>query len=559
MLDEFYFADHRLVLIPVEQLSPAGVAPEFAASLHARCGWPGSWIDLLDEAFALYWQRLTALARRGRDLSPPRLRNVGVVTDPGAVRPFASILNTSTWTLYESDLDPERSDPELVAYLLAHGDRMAETGEVTLAAVHLASWWFERSADERAAFATAAQASPRPDAATYRAIAEALPWLRELRHRHLRPPRTSRAHRPVPGTGLLVPRAVEQRPDQLVGACRAAAAATLEGFHARWRDPGPAAPDMLLSWLASDAPPLLVTARGGGVLWDPDRPGAVGALRPALAVAGAAALHDVAADLRLVAAHTRRFRAALIDPASLPRPDPSTAQSGYAYLHATRGLIAYNLDEPGIERLAGPALPYARAMLGARTIHEWAHLAVDGGLVPRAIDDAAWHGLLATLAGQLDDAIAHAPREIRERCAADVRTLERAGASAGSALAAIFASRLPDYQSNLLGFRFLDVVEREAYVRQNIRPLAREYAPAQLWRLLVRALYEYQYLGFSEVPDRRAYFLANTWFARDFFASAALDEARFDALATAAHTLCAAHVVDESRVRLPANAHFPGG
>ena len=156
MLDDFYFADPRLVLIPLEGLGPDGVDPGFAATLRARCGWPESWIDLLDEGFALYWERLGALARRGRDLSPPRLRNVGVVTDPDAVRPFASILNTSTWTLYASDLDPERSDAELVAYLLAHGDRMTETGEVTLAAVHLAGWWFERSADERQAFAAAA-------------------------------------------------------------------------------------------------------------------------------------------------------------------------------------------------------------------------------------------------------------------------------------------------------------------------------------------------------------------------------------------------------------------
>ena len=509
MLDDFYFADPRLVLIPVEHLSPDGVDPDFAASLRALRGWPASWTDLLDEGFALYWQRLAALARRGRDLNPPRLRNVGLVTAPDEVRPFASILNTSTWTLYECDLDPDRSDAELVAYLLAHGDRMTETGEVTLTAVHLASWWFERSADERAAFVAAAQASDRPDAATYRAIADALPWLRELRHRHLRPPRTSGAHRPIPGTGLLVPRAVEQQPDRLVGACRAAAEATLATFHARWQGSDPDGAQAILSWLASDAPPFLVTARRGVIVWDPDRPADVDALRPLLTCAGAAALRDVAADLRVVATHTSRFHAALVEPRSLPAPDPDTAQSGYSYLHVTRGLIAYNLDEPGIERLAGPALPYARPMLGARTVHEWAHLAVDGGLVPRTVDDAAWRALLAALARLLDDAIARAPRAVRDRCAADVRALSRS-ASAGAALAEIFASRLSDYQANLLGFHFLDPVEREAYVRQNIRPLAREYAPDQLWRHLVRALYEYQYLGFSAVPDARAYFLCRT-------------------------------------------------
>jgi hypothetical protein len=261
-------------------------------------------------------------------------------------------------------------------------------------------------------------------------------------------------------------------------------------------------------------------------------------------------LRDVRADLEVVARHTRRFRAALAEPAALPAPDPTTAQSGYSYLHVARGLVAYNLDEPGIERLAGPALPYARAMLGARTIHEWAHLGVDGGLVPRTVGDAEWRTLLADFAGLLDEAVAAAPRAIRARCSEDLRLLSRDG-TPGAGLAAVFASRLPDYQSNLLGFPFLSIAEREAYVRQNIRPLAGEYAPGQLWRHLVRALYEYQYLGFSLVPDRRRYFVGTTRFDHDFLASGALDAGRFDALAEAARALCAAHAVDASRVRLP--------
>src|SRR5262245_7636954 len=119
MLDELYFADPRLTLVPIEHLGPDGVAPEFAAALCARPGWDAARIELLDDGFALYWHRVGALARRAPERSPPRLRNVAVVHEPDAVRPFASLLNTSTWTLYASDLDPERSDPELVAYLLA--------------------------------------------------------------------------------------------------------------------------------------------------------------------------------------------------------------------------------------------------------------------------------------------------------------------------------------------------------------------------------------------------------------------------------------------------------
>lgn len=552
MLDDFYFADPRVALIPVEHLSPDGVDTRFAAVLRTRLGWSEARLELLDAGFATYWQRLDALARRGRDLSPPRLRNLAVVSEPDRVRPFASLLNTSTWTLHDCDLDPERSHEELVAYLLAHGDRMSETGELTLAAVHLASWWFECGAPERAAFAAAARASTRPDAAVYRAVADALPWLRELRHRQLRPPRSPGAHRPIPGTGLLVPRAHEEKPDHLVGACHTAATTVLQGFQTRWRGSDPDGVARLVAWLAhgDEQPRLLVTARAGEIVWDPDRPHDTEALRARLATAAPVALRDVLQDLQVVARHTRRFLAALAEPDSLPHPDPDGAQSGYAYLHRDRGLIAYNLDEPGIERLAGPALPYARAMLGARTIHEWAHLAVDGGLVPRAVGEDRWQDLVATLATLLDEVVTRAPKTVRERCAADVRLLARGG-TPGSALAAVFTTRLPDYRANLLGFPFLDVVERESYVRQNVRPLAREYPPERLWRHLVRALYEYQYLGFSAVPDARAYFVAHTWLERDFFACGALDGARFDALAAAARAVCTAHAIDRTRIRLP--------
>lgn len=549
MLDGFYFLDPRVSLVPIEELSPEGVRAAFAEQLAVRPEWSPQRVALLDRGLALFWSRRDALSRRGGDVEPPRLRNVAVVHDGDAVRPYASLLNTSTWTLYACDLDPERSHPELVAYLLSHGDRMTETGEVTLPAVHLAPWWFERTDEERQAFRDAAYASARPDAALYQAIADALPWLRELRHARLRPPRQGK-HRPVPGTGLLVPRAREDLPERLVAACRDAATRALTGFQARWREHDLAATEDLCRWLATDVPPLLVTERRGAILWDPDSPEHAEALRARLARASGAGVRDIRADLEVVARCTRRFLAALRDPSELPAPDPTTAQSGYSYLHVDRRAIAYNLDEPGIERLSGPALPYARAMLAARTIHEWAHLGVDAGLVPRGVDDETWRQRVATLAQLLDDTIERAQRSVRERCAPDVRALARDG-SPGTALVAIFSSRLPDYQSNLLGFPFLSLAEREAYVRQNIRPLAREYPPAQLWRQLVRALYEYQYLGFSRVPDRRRYFAGTTRLETDFIACGALDEARFDALAEAGHALCAAYEVDRSRVRLP--------
>ena len=115
----------------------------------------------------------------------------------------------------------------------------------------------------------------------------------------------------------------------------------------------------------------------------------------------------------------------------------------------------------------------------------------------------------------------------------------------------IALTRLPDYRANLVARRFLDDDERETYVRHNIRTLRPDYPPEQLWRMLVRYLYEYQYLGahlgLTRIPDARTFLWQSTWFADDFVASGVLDDARFDALADGVAALCRAHSVDETR------------
>jgi hypothetical protein len=139
---------------------------------------------------------------------------------------------------------------------------------------------------------------------------------------------------------------------------------------------------------------------------------------------------------------------------------------------------------------------------------------------------------------------------VRALTRADVLELG-AGDSAGTALTRLLLTRMPDYRSNLVARRFMSELERETYVRQNIRTLRPEYPPGRLWRMLVRYLYEYQYLGpglgSRAITDPRGYLAGSTWFADDFFASGALDEARFDALARAVARLCACYAVDESR------------
>ena len=545
-LAEYYLADPRLVLLPIEHLSPSGMTVELATLLRERAAWTAERVAFFDRSFALYWTRSAELAARTRTWMPPRIRHVAVVGEGDAVRPYAQLLNTSAWTMYAVDFDPEASDPELAAYLLAHGDRMAIAGEVTLVALHSAAWWLVRSDDECAAFTAAAERSTRPDADGLRAIAAALPWLRRLKHETLDPPRIVSPHRAIPGTGLLVPRALEHEPRTLVDAWRTAARQALDAYGRRWRASPAAAVEATVQWLASDVPPVLVTAERGRIVWDPEHPERHGTLRTILKRGDAAAVEAVRDDLAIIARHTRAFRAAVVAPAALPKPAAETDQTGYSYLHRERGLIAYNLEEAGMERLRGPALPYAAAMLGARTVHEWAHLAVDAGWVPRVAADAELAARERRLAELLTRVIANLPSALRATTARDLADVGAGGAPADG-LVRLFLGRVSDWQSNLLARRFLADVEMETYVRHNIRTLRPSYPPMQLLRMLVRYLFEYQYLVLTAVSNPATFLMRSTWFDADFVASGVLDAATFAELADAAADLCACWAVDESR------------
>ncbi|TMA79040.1 MAG: hypothetical protein E6J72_12540 [Deltaproteobacteria bacterium] len=544
----FYFADPRLVLVPIEHLTPTGTSRAFAALVRTCRRWSAERIALLDAGFARYWERGESLARRTRTWPAPRLRHVAVVADPATVRPYVQLLNTSAWMLYDCDLDPDRSDPELVAYLLTLGDRMALSGAVATAPLHAAAYWFERTPAEVAAFATAAARSSRPDAAALRAVAAALEWMRTLRHETLRPPTSSVPQQAISGTGLLVPAAIVAAPPALVHACAAAARTALATFHDAWRRPDRVAVAALTEWLADAAPRLLVTTVGGRIVWDCDAPTRTAALRSELHEADGVAVAAIHDDLRLIDERSRAVRAALVAPRALPAADPDTAQSGYAYLHRTRSLIAYNLHEPGMERLRGPTLPYARAMLAARTMHEWAHLVDAAGWVPLVVTEADHRARVDAFAAAADAAVAAASTSIRALTAADVAELTASDGSVGRALARIVVERMPDYRANLVARRVLSPVELETYVRHNVRALRHEYPPARLWRMLARYLYEYQYLRFSGVDHARTYFLRSTWFDRDYLESGALDATRFDELAARVAALCDCWEIDPSRL-----------
>ncbi len=566
MLDEFYLADPRVALVPIEHLSPTGLSSEISRVLRDRTGDDRA-ADALGAAFSLYWERTSALARRIRTWAPPRLRNIAVIDSSTAIPPYVQLLNTSTWTIFDCDCDPQTSSVELLAYLLAHGDRMSLIGEATLAALHNAAYWFERSDAEIADFQRGARASTRPDAAAYRALADAVPWMRQLAHETLRPPRNPQLYRPITGTGLLVPKALEKHSPALVIEWTRVAKASVQRYFARYRTPDHGELSATLDWLREAPHQHVITGRNNRILWDCEQPDRLGGVRNEVRRAGAETLLSIRADLETIDHHSSDFHSRAVIGDDLPLPDQSTGQDGYTYLYRDRKILAYNLFEPHLDRLKVPALPFARAMLGARAYHEWCHLAVDAGWVRSTATPEQLARLTAHLRDILDEAIAAAPQAVQRIAHADLGSLAAeypAGAavhwgsgavpidgnSPGAALLRMLLPRAADYQANLLAARLQRVDEREAYVRQNIRSLRAEYGAQKVWRMLARYVYELQYMRFSDVPDKRAYFMRSTWFDADFIGSGIVSEDTVDRIDLAFRNLFDTFEIDETRIRI---------
>ena len=567
MLDDFYFADSRLILVPIEHLSPTGLSDEFAAALAQHSKQADAIREFVDGAIARYWERCARLATKSRTWDYPRIRNIAIVDSTTFIPPYVQFLNTTTWTLFDCDFDPRTSSVELVAYLLAHGDRMSRTGEATLAALHNAAYWFGLSDEEVQDFQKGARSSTRPDGEAFAALAEAISWLQQLCHETLRPPASADGYLQITNTGLLVPRSIKEKPGELVSTWTDVAKRAVTEYYRAYSGSDSAAAAEVLEFLREQQPEVVITGQNNRVLWDPDHPDRVGTVRNELKRAGADALRSIRADIGVIDDHSRNFRTRASRFADLPLPEDDIGQDGYTYLLRGRKILAYNLYEAHLERLRTPALPYARSMLGARAYHEWCHLAVDAGWVGHHLSDRQLQERILATRDALDDTLAEAPEAARRAAGADLLALTRthppdevlewgggsilvAGATGGGALLRMILPRVADYKANLLAARLQSDDERETYVRQNIRSLRSEFAPPQTWRMFARYMYELQYMRFSGVDDPRTYFLRSTGFEAEFLLNKIVTEQAFDRIDRAFRNLFDAFAIDTSMIAL---------
>jgi hypothetical protein len=359
-LARYYGVHDELLLVPIEELSPRGMSPAHRKRLEETGRLPVGWVELFDRAFSLYWERAGELATRApRYWFPPRLQHVCVCTAPGRIRPYFQPINRSSWLVELSDFDPENSNEEFATYQLFHAERMGLLKEVSGAVVLNLSYWLVRSGEEIARFQEACRNVPRSDANAFRALADALAWIPQFHHETLRPLRIITPEKPleVPRSGLLLPRRLEPDFRALLREWTDRPKEVMAVFYRTYAARDPLALRAFRSWLEGEAPRLLVTVGDGKVAWDPDIPERTTGLEWELEARGGETVRSIHADLQTIDDRSKRFRASLRSPDALPAVDPRTEQSGLSYAHVERGLIAYNLDERGMERRRVPAPP----------------------------------------------------------------------------------------------------------------------------------------------------------------------------------------------------------
>lgn len=568
-LGRFYFAHPDVFLVGVEHLTESGLSSDFAEALRNERGVSGEWIALFNKSYATYWTRANRLyAEAPEGWFPPRRQNLLIATTADGTRPYYQPFAGASWMLYASDFDPSVSNVEFGAYQFLHAERLSNAKDMARAVIGGMSYWLTRTRPDIDRFCRACQNTPRPDARVFRRLAHAMPWVRKLYHARLRPP--PRNHelkvRPIRDAGLIVPEDRLEPLEQLVGALRTDAVDTFERYMEASQQGTPQEPLVAMArtpaafvcdWLAEASPRLLVGDGQGKILWDPDRPREVDALRQALGKIGAVAAESLQLDLEIVGRRTAKILGALREPERLPAHSEDVEQHGGVYLHEKRKLIVYDLSQPGLDVRREPAPPYHRQLLGARVIHEWGHLAAEAGMAAVPEDRKAEHeAAKKDVVDAVERLVAAAPSAFRTSAAEEAK-----GRAAGVFVLELIESRMSDYLANLVLERFADEAELESYIRANVA--SRFGEDLDPLAMLARYAYEVQYLHLGQVEDRFGYFLGSTWFRDYLVDTKVVSEAHLRAVFDATERLCRCHALDptafvpRSQTRPPPPSRVP--
>lgn len=551
-LRRFCFGEPDFFVIPPECLSPDGLEPHFADALERHRRLPLGWTELFSSAFRLYWQRTAELAQRAPDeFLPPRALHCCIAQDPAHTRPYFQPIHNASWLFYQSDFDPNTSDPEFGAYLFLHLERMGWTREVLAAFTQNFGYFLLRSPEEIARFTAAAARCQRPDAAAFRALAEVVGWVTQFSHPQLRPRAVvlPQGEFVLSPTALRLPRSRKAEWQRITALWERTAREAVDRYLSAFQPPRKRTGRDLIEWLVARRPQLVLCVQRK-VLWKPEDStvapelrSLLGSLHPEVATSLRADWETIDERSRRVWQDLPRFSPARVAVASI---DPG----GLCWLHPEHGRIAYDLLEPGMLRLKTPAPPLERWMLAARTVHEWGHWLAECGAVAvpearRAEYETASHQL-AVLCQEIVD---ESPVAVRSTLRDELERLAADGGTPGHGLARVAFARLGDYQANLVARRFLEPEEMETYVRNNVTCLRLTMRARALFQRLVRYAYEFQYLSLLDgLDDPWGYFLRVTGFHHEFWESGVISEQRTRALFELVGLICSLHEFEPSRL-----------
>lgn len=517
---------------------------------------PDGWAALFNRAFGLYWKRATALhAAAPNHWLPPRCQHVALVTDAERMRPYFQPFHRNSWLLYAEDFDPKRSTPEFAVFLFLYAERLGLAGQIVPALHSALPYFLTLDSAQRRDFARGCKRTERPDAAAWQVLGAAQGWIRNLFHETLRKPRS-----PQPGlrihreNGLIVPPDLARPLAELQQSWGDCANKVLQTYRAGYGRTGDCV-ETLGAWLVEHRPQVLVTGEGGEILWDPEAPGEVSQLQPLTEKMTRPGMESICQDLLVIDRHSRRFLASLRKPDDLVRPAPHMTEGGLSYIHGQRRLIGYDIGPgPNAYRLWEPSPPYERWMLGARTVHEWGHLAAESGWVVVPPERATQREAAIKRLGDLfDTVVAEAPAALKEATAPLARHLSETSGSFGQGLTRTMLKRIEDFMANLVARRFLSADEMDTYVRNNVASRAGAYRPGDIYMELIRLVYEYQYLGLSRIPEPRGWFFSSTWVRARFIEPGVVSAKHLDEMIDAVASLCACYELSATAFDFPGN------
>ena len=528
-----------LFLIGIEHLSRAGIEPAQRAWL-AEQGFSEAWLTRFERCFALWWSRAEELQQKApRSWLAPRVQIVAIATR--LVRPFFQPIHGSSWLVYKDDFEPELASEELGVYSLALAERLGWLGQIVPGYLSNLPYWLLRTEEECARFRADCERTRRPDAGALKAVAAALELLRAAHHAELRPRVlvTGGPELELAGSGLSFASAKRHPVESFVRRLTRELERVVQEHYGRFvaRAPEPLA--RFLAMLAEERPEVLVTGERGALLWDPEKPAETGRLQAVLRNAAPEVLDSLRADLAVTSARSRAFLDSLAVPP--PRPKLVMDQDGLAYLHRERNAIAYPLAGKEAHRVKEPAPAFERAMLAARTVHEWGHAAVDQGWVRVPEERLAAH---AATRSELVELLTAVWRDAPASLVLFARVDVDRPPSPGETLVRALEGRMMDFQVNLLAARYLEPLELATYVRNNVRCLARDYGPAGHFHLLARYAYEAQYLRFLGPVDRLDYLAKSAWLERQFVTSGAISSERLTRLFDLSARWCDGYAID---------------